>query len=270
MRMLANQEIEQIAQKITVGLEKPTRGWSLLEAATACIYWCIVHKGWRDGTDLGITKKAAKEQLHDGPLSNRPIGAIEPKVMNVTSAAQKLLSSGTQIFHSGRYKKRNTGEDLGPMVCKGFAPADNYQDILNFILPKALEHFGLVERKTESSKLYFIDPAHDEVRESDHHEGQKVRYLGIRYERDHKARKACLDHWGFSCQVCDMNFSHVYGEIGDRFIHVHHLNPISETGNTITDPVSDLRPVCPNCHSMLHQKNPPFGIAELKELMKTI
>ena len=65
-----------------------------------------------------------------------------------------------------------------------------------------------------------------------------------------------------------MKFSDVYGEIGDQFIHVHHLNPISETGNTFTDPVSDLRPVCPNCHSMLHKKHPPYGIEELKELMK--
>jgi hypothetical protein len=35
------------------------------------------------------------------------------------------------------------------------------------------------------------------------------------------------------------------------------------------DPIKDLRPVCPNCHSMLHQrKKPCFTIAELRVILK--
>ena len=31
----------------------------------------------------------------------------------------------------------------------------------------------------------------------------------------------------------------------------------------------DLAPVCPNCHYMLHRKDPPYTIEELKEMLST-
>lgn len=143
--MISNQEIQRIVDSITEGLEEPTgKGWPLNEAATCCVFWCIVHKVWRDGTDLGMTKKSAIKQLHNGPLAKRPIGAIEPKIMNVTSAAQRLLEKGMPIYNEGRHTKRGTGEDMGPMVCKGYAPASNIQACLLDILPKALLHFDLL------------------------------------------------------------------------------------------------------------------------------
>ena len=85
--MISNQEIQRIVDSITEGLEEPTgkvKIWSLNEAATCCVFWCIVHKVWRDETDLGMTKISAIEQLRNGPLFRRSKGAIEAKVMNVT------------------------------------------------------------------------------------------------------------------------------------------------------------------------------------------
>jgi len=143
--MISNEEIQQIAESITADLQEPVkRGWSLEEAAACCVLWCIIHKAWRDGTDLGMTKKDAVEQLHRGPLSQRSIGAIDRKLMNVTSAAQIHLESGMPIYNEGRYIKRGTNEDNGPMVCKGYAPAPNIQKCVVDILPRALLHFNLV------------------------------------------------------------------------------------------------------------------------------
>jgi 5-methylcytosine-specific restriction protein A len=34
-----------------------------------------------------------------------------------------------------------------------------------------------------------------------------------RYERDPGARKACLAHWGYDCQVCGLNFQAQYGDL---------------------------------------------------------
>lgn len=34
------------------------------------------------------------------------------------------------------------------------------------------------------------------------------------------------------------------------------------------NPVTDLRPVCPNCNAMLHRKRPALSVSELKELIK--
>lgn len=51
-------------------------------------------------------------------------------------------------------------------------------------------------------------------------------------------------------------------------IHVHHITPLSEIGERYKlDPVKDLRPVCPNCHAMIHRQKPSLTIEELKALM---
>ena len=66
-----------------------------------------------------------------------------------------------------------------------------------------------------------------------------------------------------------INFEKVYGNIGKGFIHVHHVLPVSQLGaGYVIDPVKDLVPVCPNCHAMLHQKNPPLLPEQLLEIMK--
>jgi len=35
------------------------------------------------------------------------------------------------------------------------------------------------------------------------------------------------------------------------------------------DPINDLRPVCPNCHAMLHRKKPPLTIEELETIINS-
>lgn len=66
-----------------------------------------------------------------------------------------------------------------------------------------------------------------------------------------------------------MNFEEKYGEIRRGFIHVHFFIPISSVGeNYVIDPINHLVPVCPNCHNMLHRKDPPFSPEELKTKIK--
>ncbi len=89
------------------------------------------------------------------------------------------------------------------------------------------------------------------------------------YERDPRARQACLQHYGKSCSICSFDFEAIYGEIGKGFIHVHHLRQLSEIGETYeVDPLHDLIPVCPNCHAMLHKQSPAYSIDELKAMVK--
>ena len=101
-------------------------------------------------------------------------------------------------------------------------------------------------------------------------EGKATEVLQTRYERNPQARKTCLAIHGYSCKICDFNFEYFYGEIGKGFIHVHHINPISSMGGeyNIINPKQDLIPVCPNCHSMIHSKKPPFSIEEIQNFRK--
>lgn len=99
-------------------------------------------------------------------------------------------------------------------------------------------------------------------------EGLANEVVQIKYERNLQARMACLKHYGFSCSVCGINFEQQYGPLGRNFIHVHHIIPISTIGKEYTiNPVKDLRPVCPNCHAMLHKREPQLTIKELKNIL---
>ena len=101
-------------------------------------------------------------------------------------------------------------------------------------------------------------------------EGSPNQTLVTAYERNPQARKDCLEHYGYSCRVCEFDFGNTYGTLGENFIHVHHRTPISIKGQAYeVDPVKDLIPVCPNCHAMLHKRIPPFSIEELKARMKS-
>jgi len=99
-------------------------------------------------------------------------------------------------------------------------------------------------------------------------EGGYCKVLTNRYERSPVNRNLCLSAKGYSCRVCGMNFQSTYGKLGIGYIHVHHIIPVSKMGpNYIVDPIKDLEPVCPNCHAMLHIKDPPLGIEVLKKII---
>lgn len=99
-------------------------------------------------------------------------------------------------------------------------------------------------------------------------EGSLKRVTVNAYERNRLARNLCIEHYGVNCSVCNFNFEQVFGDIGKEFIHVHHLKLLSEIGEEyVVDPIEDLRPVCPNCHSMIHKRKPPLSISELQALL---
>jgi predicted HNH restriction endonuclease len=90
------------------------------------------------------------------------------------------------------------------------------------------------------------------------------------YERDPAARLACIAHYGTDCSVCRFNFGRVYGPLGEGFIHIHHLRDLATIGEEYeVNPIEDLRPVCPNCHAMLHTRTPAMSIEELRRIMQT-
>lgn len=101
-------------------------------------------------------------------------------------------------------------------------------------------------------------------------EGLKLRVEVNSYERDPRARSICIAHYGAKCIVCGFDFGKRFGKIGSGYIHVHHLDPISMLGSGAkTNPVRDLRPVCPNCHAMLHKESPPMLIGKLRMVLAT-
>ncbi len=101
-------------------------------------------------------------------------------------------------------------------------------------------------------------------------EGTIKRATLNKYERNLQARKKCLEVHGTSCVLCGINFGEKYGSNFAGIIEVHHIVPISQIGKEYeVDPINDLVPVCPNCHTALHSRGKEvYTIEELKQIMK--
>ena len=100
-------------------------------------------------------------------------------------------------------------------------------------------------------------------------EGAVSRISVNAYERNPEARRRCIEHHGAKCFVCEFDFGKVYGEVAGGYIHVHHVRPISEVGECyVVDPIKDLRPVCPNCHAVIHlRRDFPYTAEKVKEFL---
>ena len=84
-------------------------------------------------------------------------------------------------------------------------------------------------------------------------EGSARSFASTRYERNRKAREICLAYHGRSCKACGTNFERDYGKEFADIIEVHHIVPVSEIAESyIVDPINDLIPLCPNCHTAIH------------------
>jgi 5-methylcytosine-specific restriction protein A len=100
-------------------------------------------------------------------------------------------------------------------------------------------------------------------------EGARLTIQVNAFERNPEARSKCIDYYGARCMVCGFSFEDTYGPVAKDYIHVHHLKPLSLINQEYTvDPIKNLRPVCPNCHAMIHQRTPPYRIEEVKAMLE--
>ena len=140
---------------------------------------------------------------------------------------------------------------------------DYYENLGRRNLPNIREIF---KRLRSNSPLEYSNIFPDEIEPTiGLIEGAKKRITVNSYERNPRARAACIKHHKPVCSICKFDFYTEFGDVGEGFIHVHHIKRISEIGEKYeVDPINDLIPVCPNCHAMLHRKDPPYEIEELK------
>lgn len=99
-------------------------------------------------------------------------------------------------------------------------------------------------------------------------EGETKLTWTTRYERDESLRRAVIEIHGTECMACRFSFEAAYGQLGEGFIEVHHLKPISESGMVAVDARTDLVVLCSNCHSMIHRrKGRPLSLTELRGVL---
>jgi 5-methylcytosine-specific restriction protein A len=102
-------------------------------------------------------------------------------------------------------------------------------------------------------------------------EGARHRVTINAYERNRKARAACIAHHGYLCAVCRFDFEKGYGDLGKEFIHVHHTTPIGQVGKEYElNPITDLVPICPNCHAIIHRTKTPLAVDRLRRIFEEV
>lgn len=102
-----------------------------------------------------------------------------------------------------------------------------------------------------------LSVAPEDADEVESREGGILEHMARRRERDGGLRtrklRAVLDAGGsLVCEVCGFDFGATYGERGEGYIEVHHVQPLHVTGATVTR-LDDLALLCANCHRMCHR-----------------
>ena len=137
---------------------------------------------------------------------------------------------------------------------------------LNTKIEKLVDEFEIELSKCIKEEI-------EEIDEGMLTEGDLYKFLSTKYERNSKARKACLDYYGYKCKVCNFDFASKYGNNFKKIIEVHHIVPLNLIKESyVVNPVKDLIPICSNCHTIIHsKKDGVYTPDEVKELIdKTI
>lgn len=151
---------------------------------------------------------------------------------------------------------------------KKFVHDKNWIFYMSDELAEAIEEMGWIGKSNRSKISVNQEDPNDPIS----YEEGGVKYKTVKqYERSTKARRACISKNGNSCAVCGLSFGEKFGKDFYDLIVVHHTNPMAAKKTRKTDPVNDLKPLCPNCHAMAHYGlpgNSPRTIDQLKMIIK--
>ena len=140
--------------------------------------------------------------------------------------------------------------------------------IMLFLLGRVKEKHPEVSSLLEERLIITNDFGEEE--ETVKTEGARKTIMINTYERDRSLRekKIKANNGDCTCSICGFNFEKVYGDIGKGFIHVHHLQALSEIGSAHEVKLDKLILVCPNCHAMLHRRKPMYKPKDIKAMIK--
>ena len=128
----------------------------------------------------------------------------------------------------------------------------------------------IISYTTIGSYRRILPNENQELESYDLVEGKKRIRFSSYFERNPFYRNKAIVIHGLSCMVCKFNFERAYGKFGKGFIHVHHNKPLSESGPTRINPVTDFSVLCPNCHAMIHRnKYHTLSIEQLIEIISS-
>lgn len=237
--------------------------------------------------------QALERMVEDGFSKNSAVIYLNSLIaMPRGEVYQKTINNDAARYYLQRFMDEMTATEFAAVIqsvawhiryydSKGPGKQRELADILVEFQTRAEVYYGqafddaLLLTKGEVTHLRVvnsdeqIDNVADSGMESVFHEGAVKTIELTVHERAPAARRACIAHFGPICQICDFDFERTYGELGRGFIHVHHRADLA-LGDDVREgnPITDLLPVCPNCHAMLHTETPAMSPEHLKALIK--
>lgn len=190
---------------------------------------------------------------HHAPL-NGQVGQLGKRIVERLgiSAPRRRYEEGFNWWHVpflGETRKKGFYWILRPELQETMREIDAVSSLLETKIPEEIDYDGREAFYEGASKQIYVNA----------------------YERSKDARNRCIEFYGVRCVICGFDFEKIYGEVGRNIIHVHHLKPLSDIGETYqVDPVNDLCPVCPNCHVIIHKRNPPYSTDEVLKMIRNI
>ena len=100
-------------------------------------------------------------------------------------------------------------------------------------------------------------------------EGKTRLLIHLARERDRRLilrKKKSLK--SLRCEICDFSFAAFYGKAAADYCEVHHLVPLGEAEGARKTSLKDLVILCANCHRVVHLRNPPFTVEEVKTMLR--
>lgn len=192
----------------------------------------------------------------------------KPSVIQDTTLEETFKEGGTIPSHT--------------KVTPSEALDDFLVDLKNTIDSKAEDQISISETlDVEVTEYPEIEETKEQVRKSSVGEELKLEDIEAELEgavteatikrakRSKRNRDLAILVHGSSCVICDFNFDDFYGkELSRGFIHVHHTKPLAKHGEYVPNVLTDLVPICSNCHHMIHRKKAELSIEELSKTIK--
>lgn len=199
--------------------------------------------------ELRTDVSARIRQLPNPVLQPEPAPKPEPRPKKPLAAATNHLPPGEKVT-------------AGP---------PNAVEAEALVLPPQSDSLTLEAPSSDIRRAGPMEAERVPVQPSSLLEGPRVERVVLVAVRDPRLKAMATEVHGRDCLVCGFNFDEKFGkELADGYIEVHHLRRISE-GERVTDPLTDLMPLCANCHAMADRltrlSNPPTSIRQVQDML---
>lgn len=245
-----------------------------LVTETARRGYYIVYLVRRDGDGVYLSFNQGTTAVHDEVGGRRYLGVLKDRASvyagllsgegldDLTRSPIDLGGSGTLTrgYEAGNIVARYYDANLVP------TDAELHADLRRFLalyrrLIEANDH--LADADTPS------DDADEESGPSPAPEAKRLRWH-LRAERNPALVREAKRVHGARCAVCNFEYAERYGKLGEGYIEAHHLTPFADLNGRPTelDPRHDFAVVCASCHRMIHRRQPPYSIEDVKAALR--